>query len=319
MWRRLVAALAIALYLVVAVSLITATRYHSDAVVAAHAAAERVLAGVHPYDGFDLVAELGRFGLPPAYATPLEDGTRLRSLQYPALAFLVPAPFIAAGLADIRWLYLAEVLAIFALTYIAASAGSKAVALACCLANLAVLLQFVDAGVDPLWALFALAAWLLRRSRLSAVALGLAIATRQQAWLVAPFLLVWAAQRYGRREAVARGALALGIAVLIHVPFLIGAPAAVIRGMTDPALLPLEPWGIGPAKLAADGTGPLLPRPAYLIAAVAAYVALLAGFASRRMRGALALPLAPLWLSWRALQSYFAFLPIFLLIDQRDD
>jgi uncharacterized membrane protein len=303
---------------IVGASIIGATRYHSDAVVAAHAAAERVLAGRDPYEGFDLVAELARFGLPAVYATPLEDGTRLRSLQYPALTFLVPAPFIAAGLADLRALYLAEVLAIFAMVFFA-TAGSRALALACCLGNGAILLQFVDAGVDPLWAVFALAAWLLRGSRLSAVALGLAIATRQQAWLVAPFLLVWVAQRSGAREALIRAASAIAIAVLIHLPFLVSAPLALIRGITDPALLPLEPWGIGPAKLAADGYAPLLPRAAYVIAAILAYAAGLAAFSLRRARGALTLPLLPLWLSWRALQSYFAFLPLFLLTEQRDD
>jgi hypothetical protein len=318
-WPGVVAGLAVATYLLAGATLIAATPYHSDAVVAAHAGAERVLAGSHPYDGFDLVAELGRFGLPPTYATPLDDGTRLRSLQYPALTFLVPAPFVAAGLGDLRVLYLAEVLLLFALTYLAAPAAWRPVALACCLGNAVILAQFVDAGVDPLWAVFVLVTWMSRKSRLSAVPLGLAIATRQQAWLVAPFVLAWVARRSGAREALVRGAVALAIALLIHAPFLATAPLAVLRGVTDPALLPLEPWGIGPAKLAADGTGPLFPRVAYLLAAAAGYVLLLLAFATRRARGALALPLLPLWLAWRALQSYFALVPVFLLTDERDD
>ena len=318
-WSALVAPLAVATYVLAAAVLIAATPYHSDAVVAAHAGAERVLAGRHPYDGFDLVAELARFDLPATYATPLDDGTRLRSLQYPALTFLVPAPFVAAGLGDLRVLYLAEALLLFGLTYLSVSAALRPIALACCLGNAVVLAQFVDAGVDPLWAVFALAAWLARRSRLSALFLGLSIATRQQAWLVAPFVLMWVAGRAGGREAVLRGAAALALALLIHAPFLATAPLAVIRGVTDPALLPLEPWGIGPAKLATDGIGPLLPRAAYLAAAAAAYVLLLLAFAARRARGALVLPLLPLWIAWRALQSYFAFLPLFLLTDEPGD
>ena len=310
-----VAAAAVALYIVVAASIIGAAPYHSDAVVAAHAAAERLLAGKHPYEGFDLVAELGRFGLPETFATPLEDGTRLRSLQYPALAFVVPAPFVALGLRDLRVLYAAEILLAFALVLWLVPAGWRAVALVCCVGNAAILDQFVGAGADPLWAVLVLAAWAFRHGRSGAIFLGLALATRQTAWLVAPFAVAWAWQRSGPREAALRAAVAAAVALLIHVPFLVGAPLAVLRGVTDPVLQPLEPWGIGPAKLAASGVGPLLPRAAYLALALAAYLALFAAFAARRLRGAVSLALLPLWLSWRALLSYFAFAPLFMLID----
>jgi len=313
------AALVLLGYAVAGGALIATTSYHSDAVVAAHGSARLLLEGRHPYADFDLVRELGRFGLTDTYATPLDDGSRVRSLQYPALAFLVPAPLIALGLGDLRVLYLAEILAIFALVLLGAPPRWRPAALFCCVANAAILLQFVDAGVDPLWALLVLAAWLLRRRRASAVLLGLALAARQPAWLIAPFLVVWAWQRFGVREALARAGIAALVAIAIHLPFVIGAPLAVVRGITDPALLPLEAWGIGPAKLAADGFAPLSPRVAYLAAAAIAYVAALWAFASRRARGALVLPLFPLWLAWRALESYFAFLPLFLLAGERDD
>lgn len=316
-WTALAAACAIAAFAVAGATLVASTRYHSDAVVAAHGGAALVLAGRQPYAELDLVDQLARFGLPPEYATPLEDGTRLRSLQYPALAVLVPVPFLALGLSDVRVLYLVEVLAIFALATLSAAPRWRAVALAGSLGNVIVLDQFVDAGIDPLWALLILAAWLARRHRAMAVLLGLALATRQPAWLIAPLVLAWSWRALGAREALARGAIALGVALAVHLPFLATAPGAVLAGVTDPALLPLEPRGIGPAKLAADGIGPLLPRSAYLAAVAAAYLAALWAVASgrvRRARGApLVLALLPLWLSWRALQSYFAFLPLFAL------
>jgi uncharacterized membrane protein len=295
--------------------LIAATRYHSDAVVAAHGAAAAVLAGRDPYASFDLVAQLARFGLPPEFATPLADGTRLRALQYPALTFLVPAPLVAAGLTDLRALYLAEVLAIFALVLLAMPERWRALALAACVGDLVILDQFVLAGIDPLWALLVLGAWLARRSRTSAVLLGLALATRQPAWLIAPFIVAWTGQRLGAREALARGAVAVAVALAIHLPFLAADAAAVVEGITAPALLPLEPWGIGPAKTLADTVGPVVPRALFVVASAAAYALALWTFARRPERGALVLPLAPLWISWRALQSYFAFLPLFLLSD----
>jgi hypothetical protein len=317
-WRALGAALALAAYVVAAATLIAAKPYHSDAVVAAHGGAELLLAGRHPYADFDMIERLARFGLPPEFATPLEDGTRLRSLQYPALAILVPAPFVAAGLADVRALYLAEVVTLFALVVLSVAPAWRAVALAVCLGDLVVLDQFVLAGIDPLWALLVAGAWLARRYRWSAVLLGLAVAARQPAWLIAPFVIAWAWQRRGPTEALSRAAIAIAVAILVHVPFLIGAPVAVVSGIVAPALLPLEPWGIGPAKMGADGFLPELPRPAYLAAAGAAYLAALWAFATRRTGGRaapLVLPLLPLWLAWRALQSYFAFLPLFAMTE----
>jgi len=188
-WRAAGAGVAVAAYVAVAATLIVARPYESDAVAAAHGAAELLLEGRHPYADFDLVEQLARFGLPPEYATPLEDGTRLRSLDYPALAFLVPAPFVAAGLTDVRILYLAELLGLFALVTLSAAPRSRGVVLAVCLGNLVVLDQHVAAGVDPLWAVLLVGAFLAREHRWSAILLGLAVATRQTAWLVAPFLI----------------------------------------------------------------------------------------------------------------------------------
>jgi hypothetical protein len=316
----LVAGLAVATYVVVAAILIVGKPYHSDAVVAAHGAAQLLLAGHHPYADFDMVDQLRRFGLGEVFATPLDDGARLRMFQYPALVFLAPLPLVAAGLADLRVLYLAEVLAVFALVAWSTAAAWRAVAVAMCLGSLAVLDQFVLAGVDPLWALLVLGAWLARRHRASALLLGLAVSTRQPAWLVAPFLVAWTWRARGRWEALLRAGLALGLALLIHLPFLVTAPAAVLAGVTAPALLPLEPWGVGPAKLAADAGLPV-PRPVYLTIAGASYLAALWAFATGRARGggsALVLPLVALWVAWRALLSYFAFLGAFGVVERGD-
>lgn len=319
-WDALGVAAALATYAVTAAILIAVQPYRSDAVVSAHGAADLLLAGQHPYASFDLVAQLARFGLPPEYSTALEDGTRVRSLQYPALAFLLPAAPVALGLADLRALYLAEVLAVFGLVLRAVPAAARAPALALCLGNFVVLTQFVLAGVDPLFGLLILVAWLGRHRRASALALGLAIAARQQAWLVAPFLVVWTWHRLGPREALVRAGAAAAVALALHLPFLATAPGAVAGGLLDSALQPHEPWGIGIAKLLADaGLGGLVPRPAYLALAGGAYLAALGLYAARRAApgGPLVVALVPLWFGWRALQSYFAFLPLFAAASER--
>jgi uncharacterized membrane protein len=311
--RALVYGLVMGTYVLSAALLIHAKPYHSDAVVATHGAAELLIAGRHPYADFDMPAQLRRFGLTPDWATDLEDGSELATLNYPALAVLVPVPAIAVGLTDIRILYLVEVLVLIALVAMSATEPWRAFALAAAVGNVAIMRQFVAAGVDPTWALLVLIAWLARGRTWSAAVLGLALAARQTAWPIAPFLIAWAWRQYGRDEALKRVAIALGVAVAVHLPFLVTEPAAVIGGVTDVLLRPLVPGGVGPSLL----FGSAIAREVYLAsAAVGLLVLALLWWRSSRGRSALVVPLAPLYLASRALQSYFALLPLFLLVEE---
>ena len=101
---------ALAGYLLVGLALILGKAYHVDSVVVVHRAAELLLTGADPYRELNVAEALRHFGLDPALATHLEDGSQLATYNYPALSFLVPAPFIALGLTDIRFIYLAEIL-----------------------------------------------------------------------------------------------------------------------------------------------------------------------------------------------------------------
>jgi hypothetical protein len=311
--RFLVYGLVIGTYVLSAAFLIHAKPYHSDAVVATHGAAELLLAGRHPYADFDMAAQLRRFGLTPDWATDLEDGSELATLNYPVLAVLVPVPAVAAGITDIRILYLAEVLVLIGILAMSAAEPWRAFAIAAAVGNVAVMRQFVAAGVDPTWALLVLLAWLARARTRSAVVLGLALAARQTAWPIAPFLIAWAWRHYGGREALKRAAIALLVPVAVHVPFLMSEPAAVIGGVTDVMLRPLVPGGVGPGLL----FGSAIPREAYLASAAAALLVVAAfWWRASRGRSALVVPLTPLYLASRALQSYFALLPLFLLVEE---
>ena len=65
--------------------------------------------GQNPYKTFDLPEALAEFGLDPQLVTHYQDGSVLRSLNYPAMSFLLVAPFIAIGVTDIRWIYVGEI------------------------------------------------------------------------------------------------------------------------------------------------------------------------------------------------------------------
>ena len=315
--RALVCGLVLATFTLSGAFLIHAKPYHSDAVVATHGAAELVMAGRHPYAEFDMSTQLVRFGLHPDWATDLEDGSSLATFNYPVLAALVPVPALALGITDIRILYLAEVLALIALVAMSATEPWRAFAVAAAVGSVAIMRQFVAAGVDPTWALLVLVAWLARERSWSAVVLGLALAARQTAWVVTPFVLAWAWHRHGSREALKRGAIAGAVALAVHVPFLLGDPGAVLGGVTDIVLQPLVPGGVGPSTV----FGSAISRGIYLVSA-AAFLATLATLWWRSLarrdlgRAALVVPFAPLYLASRALQSYFALLPLFLFVEE---
>ncbi len=312
-------AIALVAYTALALAYLSGTGYGADAVAAQHRAAEQLLAGHDPYAVFDLPEALARFGLDPQLATHLTDGTVLRTYSYPALSFLAVAPFVWLGLDDIRWISFGVVLLVAAVAAQHLRPAWRPFALALVIGNEAIARQAIIAGVDPLWALLVLGAWITRRRTwLPAVLLGLALADRQPAWFVFPFVIAATLHERGGSVAWRRAAIAVAVAVLVNAPFVVPAPERAVSGILAPLFAPLVADGVGLMQLGvADRYTTALPRAAYTILALTALVALL-GYLWRRPRGLAGAPLvwglAPLWLAWRSLQNYFAFIPLFALV-----
>src|SRR5438105_336942 len=317
--RELVAtAIALTTYSFIGIAYIIGKPYHADVVAAVHRAAELFLAGQDPYATFDLPEALARFGLDPELATHLLDGSVVHTFNYPAMSFLSVAPFVAMGFDDIRFVYLIEVLAIAVLAIRQLRPSWRAMGLATVIGNEIVARQWILAGIDPSWALFVLAAWMVRGHRwLSSTLFGLAIADRQPAWFVTPFFLLAIAQQTSGREAVRRAAIAFGVGLLVNLPFIIGAPARSVAGILAPIAAPFVSDGVGLMRYGAAGYFPQLDRLVYTFVSLAAVVGLLA-FLWRRPRDLAGAPLVwpflPLYLAWRSLQNYFAAAPLFALI-----
>ncbi len=309
--------LALGGYVLVGLALILGKPYHVDAVVVVHRAAEIVLAGGDPYRDLSVLQSLQRFGLDPALGTHLEDGSQLATYNYPALSFLVPAPFIALGLTDIRLLYLAEVVALALILIRAVRVPWRPLVCAAIVGNAVIARQNILAGVDPLWALLVLLAFLaIARRWSSPLLLGLAIAARQPAWFFAPFYLVAIWRREGRAEAVRRATIAAAAAAVPNLPFFLWSPSDFLAGVMAPMLGALEPYGVGLIRFAIDGEIPLLARGAYGIASAAALVVLLIVLWRNWKRipnAALVFPSVVLWFAWRSLQNYFSFTAVFAM------
>ena len=306
--------LALATFVLAAMALLYGKGYHVDAVTVPHVAAQQLLAGHNPYTTFDLPAALAQFGINPELVTHYEDGSVLRSLNYPALNFLLVAPFIALGATDIRWIYLVEILALVLILLRKVRIPWRPLVAAGVVGNTVIVRQNILAGVDPTWWALLTIAWIFVESRwLSPIAVGLAMASRQPAWFAAPFYLVGIWKRSGRAEAVRRAAI-VGVAALApNLPFVINNPSAFFDGVGDPMLGALAPYGVGFVRLGLDGPFPLLPRAIYGGLSAVSFVILIAvlwRFWRKVPIGALIFPFVPLYLAWRSLQNYFGSIPL---------
>jgi hypothetical protein len=324
-------------------------RYGSDEMYYAQYNAWLVLHGQNPYIGDRLSSTLRMFQTDAI--TPLRVGTfsdplhpptaqQTRALvaaylaspgaphpqidpatthSYPALSFVLAIPAVWAGLPTIGAEQIAALIALIALIVALAPPKWRWVVAGLCLLDVdgvrsvagSDLAIWTTLGIALVWALCDRRWW-------AALALGLACAVQQTAWLVAPFYLVWAMRERGWRAALGESTAALGVFVLVNLPWIVTAPGPWLHSLTLPVALPLFPTGGGLVGLALGGALPLWPPAVYGALEIAAWLAILAAYSLRWWRSAplagLVLPLAPVLLAWRSPSRYFILLPLLVVL-----
>src|SRR5438034_9400532 len=237
----------IALYVIVSRVLIVS--YTTDTVVGTYMGVLKVLQFQSPYD-FSIEPLLDQFGFSPSFYTPGVDGSFDFHLAYPSLSFLSVLPFYLVGLRDLRdpifIFHIMSILLIFGL----APARLKSVSLAPFS-----LFSIVIAGswTDSVWAFFLVLTAVLwyRNPKASWASLGLAIAVKQIAVVIAPFLMVrlWYESPGSRLRSLATStSLMLAAFFLPNLPFIIVPPGSWWTDIVVPYLpnaTPPDPGGIG--------------------------------------------------------------------------
>ncbi|HVH15163.1 MAG TPA: hypothetical protein VNA15_05525 [Candidatus Angelobacter sp.] len=303
--------LAISLYIVM--SRLLVVTYTTDTVVGTYVGVLRALQLQSPY-GFSIKPLLDKFGFSPSFYTPGVDGSFDFHIAYPSLSFLSIVPFYLFGLHDVRdtvfIFHVMSVLIIFAL----APARLKSVSLLPF-----TLFSVVIAGswTDSIWAFFLVLTALLwyRHPKGSWASFGLAVAVKQIAIVVAPFLLIrfWNENPNSRLRSLGTNlSLMLAAFFLPNLPFIISTPASWWADVVAPFLpnTPAQvPGGIGVSSALLD-LGIALPS-SFFLALMFGVSTLLFYLYGRHYRGlnslVFAFPILVFFFYYRSFPNYMAY------------
>jgi hypothetical protein len=341
---------------VMAIATVQAPNYPNDGATLDQYAARQLLEGHNPYGATDIVAAIKRYHQDYSYTTPLRTGpfanrawtdypsaderraafeTQMAGdpsavtgfetkLSYPALAFLPLVPLIWAGLPNGTLLTALCWLALVILLMWSAPPTLRVWIALLALADVPLLNAAGIADPDVLYILPLFAAWRWReRGALSAMTLGLALAAKQLAWFSAPFYAVLVWREHGWRAALGRLAGAGALFAAINLPFFLNNPQAWLAGVLAPETDPMFPLGNGLIRLSLSGVLPLAPAPVYTTLELLVMTAALVWYWRNCLRApaiGYVLAVAPLYVAWRSLTTYFYFtaLPaLALLLSQR--
>jgi hypothetical protein len=287
--------------------------YTTDTIVGTYMGVLRVLQFQSPY-GLSIKPLLDQFGFSPSFYTPGVDGSFDFHLAYPSLSFLSVLPFYWFGLHDLRdpifIFHIMSILIIFGL----APVRLKSVSLAPFS-----LFSIVIAGswTDSVWAFFLLLTAVLwyRHPKASWVSLGLAVAVKQIAVVIVPFLMIrlWQGGSESRlRNLTTSTGLMLAAFFLPNLPFILASPSNWWADIVAPYLpnaTPQVPGGIGLSGFLLD-LGIALPSSFFLVLMAGTSGILLYMYA-RHYRGlnslVFAFPILLFFFYYRSFPNYMAF------------
>lgn len=311
-------------------------------------AAILLLEGKNPYTDSNMLSVARRFSIQPNWTTPLQVGqfvdsssypsatdmqsvfdTDMKSgkapefeskVSYPALSFLTLVPFVWANDYNVLPLYLLSYLALIFIGWKYAPNALRPWVLVLGLANISMWSSTYGSNLDIFSTLLVVGVWMLRDRRwTSTLLLGLAFASKQTSWFLAPFyaILIW--RTYGWKEMLTRTSVAGVVFLACNLPFILWDPRAWLAGVLAPVADPMFPLGVGLVGFSVTHLIPLLPKWVYTVLEGIAMLGSLIWYwrtCKKLPESAILLAVLPLFVAWRSLSSYFycVIYPIFILM-----
>ena len=260
-----------------------------------------------PYPSLDRIKAL----IDEAIKNPAHPPKELISeVSYPAGSFLLPAPFLAMGIKDIRIIY--AILAAAGLGYAvwATPRRRRWVFLGGVLISLEFWNSIAAGDTSVTCFPLLLVAWLTLRkhNRVSALFMGLAVATKQTAWFLLPFYLILLYRSDDRRRIPAMLGVIVGVFVACNLPFIIADPSLWLKSVLSPMSDPMFPLGVGLINLVTSGIVNIQSSLPFTVLELMAMIGGIAWYwrnCRRAPHAGLILAVLPLFFAWRSLWPYF--------------
>ncbi len=307
----------------------------TDAMLYSQYAVDLLLAGENPY-AHSMRPAFERYGVEDMVGTELATGGRVETFSYPALSIWWFLPQRLLGIPNLNLTTVGVLVA--TLAYLSVEAPDEyALAPLAALFATPNLLNFAAGGIfDLLWVLpllVAMKCWHEQRYVAASVLLGIASATKPQAWLVLPFLAVWLFRAAPTTQAFlkrARTCISWGLVAFLvpNLPFIVWDPLAWLASLDRAIGLfrpPMVQDGVG--LVAISTHGPVAIPSGILTGLVVAVLAGLLGLYWRAWPDgrwlAWIAPTLLLFVHYRSMHNYFLFfVPVafyVVLLQGRED
>ena len=255
-----------------------------------------------------------------AIQTPSQIPPEIESrVCYPAGSFLLAAPFVFLGISDIRIVYAIFFLAGLAYAVWIIPKNKRLLFIGVAFISLELWNSIFSGGeMGNLYFPFLMVAWLAlnRNLWLSAICMGIAVATKQTAWFFVPFYLILMAKTYGLKKLSVGAALILGIFVVTNLPFAVGSWQIWFKSIVSPMTDLMFPNGMGLITLVASGVVKLRSSLPFTALEAIAFVAAMAWYfkyCRRYPQTGPVLAIVPLFFAWRSLFPYFFYVDLISL------
>ncbi len=322
---------------------------YSDAMALEHQATDNFLNGKNPYEEANVIVAGIQYDVPYDKMTPLRVGqfaadtpyADLNKMEevyanaradpnnpppefetkynYPAASFILPAPLVALGIPDLRIVFLLYLVPVLGYAvWLLRSNIVWAWFLLAVVASLEVWNSLFSGGTGLLVFPLLLMAWLLYRKNLllSALFMGLAIATKQIAWFLLPFYLILVLREKGLMKALLASAVTIGVFTAFNLPYMAADLRLWFGSVTAPMMDPMFPSNILTITFSYLGLMSIDSTLPYTVLEIGILLAALVWyfFNCRRFPDtALVLAVFPFFFAWRGSWSYFFYFDIILL------
>jgi uncharacterized membrane protein len=294
----------------------------TDVLIFEEYAAHVLLEGQNPFRA-DLLEAYRAHRTPFTFSTPSVDGSLTGRQPYPALSFLIFVPLLVTNV-DVFIAYPLFQIAAFVVLFAWASPRYRPVILLPFLAEPSYMGDALGGVSDPVWAFLVLCMVVVwKRPTARGVLYGLAVAFKQHAWYLAPFLLVriaWETEgsRAERARAVGRFvAVSGGVFLAVNLPFIVWDPESWLLGVFAPVLAPMHVYGQGASALTTVGWV-TVPKSTYSLVTYGLLAVGLVAYARHAPRVPYLMWVVPgiaLWFGHRSLTSYWYYLALPLAAD----